>query len=371
MDDALPDQFVKMITNLKSPCVEAFVFSARDSLQNTLRAESRQAFGKALSKFMEVTLPRELQTNPAGKPAMLRYDSGQPLNGLSALGHEGAEKIPSLLNVQLEDGDVIFFQAREDGRFHGQGSTALGQLSTALYAEAVKQKWVPTPQSGDFRWLWVTDFPLFTPAAMDDDEAGQGGRTGLRSTHHPFTAPKGPDDLEELLFGDPLSVYADHYDLVVNGVELGGGSRRIHVAALQEHVLRGVLGMAPERVAEFDHLLKALRTGCPPHAGFALGFDRLVALLSQTDKVRDVIAFPKTTHGKDLMTKSPGVVQPEDWWPYHLMPTHVPRRGGGMPYKDLTRRELKMARWETRGGFRAERDPKGYGSRQPWPESRS
>jgi aspartyl-tRNA synthetase len=117
---------------------------------------------------------------------------------------------------------------------------------------------------------------------------------------------------------DPLRARADHYDLVCNGVELGGGSRRIHVAEIQEFVFRDILQMTEDKIAQFAHLLEALRTGCPPHAGFAFGFDRFVAVLTGTPSVRDVIPFPKSMKGEDLFAKSPGKLTDEQLAVYHL-----------------------------------------------------
>jgi aspartyl-tRNA synthetase len=171
------------------------------------------------------------------------------------------------------------------------------------------------PRDLSFQFLWVTNFPMFTP----DNEAdpGQGGHAGFSATHHPFTAPLTDEDVE-LLATNPLKARADHYDLVVNGVELGGGSRRIHVAKMQEYIMREILKMTDTGLAQFSHLLEALRAGCPPHAGFALGFDRLVAVLTYTDSVRDVIAFPKSMKGEDLTVKSPGRITKEQLETYHL-----------------------------------------------------
>jgi aspartyl-tRNA synthetase len=140
-----------------------------------------------------------------------------------------------------------------------------------------KLKTLPGPA---FQFVWITDFPLFSPDFYDTTDPGQGGMAGLRSTHHPFTAPK-VEDIKRL--GEtPLHVKAQHYDLVVNGVELGGGSVRIHDADLQHYVLKEILKVClfhsifnlqlpDDRLKEFDHLLEALASGCPPHAGIALG----------------------------------------------------------------------------------------------------
>lgn len=158
---------------------------------------------------------------------------------------------------------------------------------------------------------------MFTPQSGESTDPGQGGSAGFSATHHPFTAPLTPKDAS-LLVTDPLRARADHYDLVVNGVELGGGSRRIHLASMQEYIFREILKMTPKGIAQFSHLLDALRAGCPPHAGFALGFDRLVAVFTHTDSVRDVIAFPKSMKGEDLTVKSPGKITEEQLGTYHL-----------------------------------------------------
>lgn len=171
---------------------------------------------------------------------------------------------------------------------------------------------VRTPEKPEF--VWIIDFPLFMPSS--DTELGQGGTAGHSSTHHPFTAPHTKDLW--LLPSTPEKVRGDHYDIVVNGVELGGGSRRIHDAALQRYILEKVLKLPPLRLHQFDHLLEVLDSGCPPHAGIALGFDRLVAMLHGTDSVRDVIAFPKSAKGADLLVRSPSLISDEELQPYHL-----------------------------------------------------
>ncbi|KAI7702800.1 hypothetical protein KC322_g7305, partial [Hortaea werneckii] len=196
------------------------------------------------------------------------------------------------------------------------GSTPLGNLRLALHKAAWKQNLLPKPTG--FEFLWITDFPLFSPSSDSASEPGQGGSAGLSSTHHPFTAPKTPSDVD-LLLTDPLAAKADHYDLVLNGVELGGGSRRIHSAAMQEYIMREILQMSPHRIGDFAHLLEVLRAGCPPHAGIALGFDRLVAVMLGRDSVRDVIAFPKSGRkGEDLLVGSPTKMTPEQLRTYHL-----------------------------------------------------
>jgi len=147
-------------------------------------------------------------------------------------------------------------------------------------------------------FLWVTDFPL-----LQQDSA-----TGKWSAmHHPFTRPKAEDLplLEQKRFSE---VRAEAYDVVLNGVEIGGGSIRIHERDLQAKMFE-VLGLTNEETElQFGHLLRAFRLGAPPHGGIALGLDRLVMLVSGADSIRDVIAFPKTNRGQDLMSQSPSDV---------------------------------------------------------------
>ncbi len=149
----------------------------------------------------------------------------------------------------------------------------------------------------EFNLSWIVDWPLF----KKDQE---GNPTPL---HHPFTAPK-PEDVDKLET-DPYGVYADAYDIVMNGVELGGGSIRIHDSEVQKKVFR-ILGIEEEEAREkFGFLLDALQYGAPPHGGLALGFDRLIMMLLKTESLRDVIAFPKTQKAACLMTDAPGVVE--------------------------------------------------------------
>ena len=122
-----------------------------------------------------------------------------------------------------------------------------------------------------------------------------------------------------LLTTDPKKVRGQHYDVVVNGVELGGGSIRIHQPAVQKLVFEQVLQIPPELVqARFGYMLEAFKYGAPPHGGIALGFDRLIAMLCGTSSIRDVIAFPKTAKGTDLMTDSPAQVEPRQLRDLHL-----------------------------------------------------
>ena len=151
-----------------------------------------------------------------------------------------------------------------------------------------------------FALLWVVDFPMFEYS----EEEGR-----LMAMHHPFTSPK-PCDIDKL-DTDPASVLADAYDMVCNGVEVGGGSIRIHDAVLQAKIFK-VLGFTPEKAQEqFGFLMNAFKYGAPPHGGLAYGLDRFVSLFAGLDSIRDCIAFPKNNSGRDVMLDAPSVVDPK------------------------------------------------------------
>ncbi|MGH9101868.1 MAG: aspartate--tRNA ligase, partial [Acidimicrobiales bacterium] len=203
-------------------------------------------------------------------------------------------------------GDLVLAVADE----HRLACEVLGQLRVELGRPPVAE--------GPHRYVWVVDFPLFD--GLDEE-----GRP--RSAHHPFTMPH-PEDLDALE-SDPLSVRSQAYDLVLNGWELGSGSIRVHRADVQERVF-AALGIAREEAeARFGFLTGAFRYGAPPHGGFAVGVDRLVAILAGEEHIREVIAFPKTQSGTDPMTGAPKAVAPSVLAELGIAPLPGAGRGGG------------------------------------------
>jgi aspartyl-tRNA synthetase len=202
-----------------------------------------------------------------------------------------AEKKSLHSNLEVEEGDCIFFAA-------GKWEIACEVLGRIRLRVAEIQRL--TAASHDLDFLWVTDFPLLQWSAEENK---------WNAVHHPFTRPKAEDLalLEQKKFGE---MRAEAYDVVLNGVEIGGGSIRIHEPELQARMFE-VLGISAEdRQAKFGHLLRAFRLGAPPHGGIALGLDRLVMLICGENSIRDVMAFPKNNRAQELMTQSPGEVDP-------------------------------------------------------------
>jgi aspartyl-tRNA synthetase len=155
-----------------------------------------------------------------------------------------------------------------------------------------------TANSEELNFLWVTDFPLMAFDAAENK---------WNAVHHPFTRPKA-EDLAKLEAGDLADVRAEAYDVVLNGVELGGGSIRIHEPDLQAKAF-AALGVSEEdQQSLFGHLLRAFRLGAPPHGGIAFGLDRIVMMICGEESIREVIAFPKTNRALDLMSQSPSEV---------------------------------------------------------------
>ena len=209
-----------------------------------------------------------------------------------------ADQLKALADqLSMQPGDIAFL-------ISGDKRSAQKQLGT-LRLHVASELGLMKP--GHYECLWVVDFPL-----LEWDEETQ----RYYAMHHPFTAPK-PED-QDRLESDPGSVRADAYDMVINGVEVGGGSIRIHDAELQARVF-AALGFTKERAEEqFGFLMNAFKYGAPPHGGIAFGLDRWVSLMAELDSIRDCIAFPKNNSGRDVMIDAPARLDPEQLDELHL-----------------------------------------------------
>ncbi len=214
-----------------------------------------------------------------------------------------AEKAALISKLKIEEGDLILFAADQ----WLNACEILGKIR--LYcADVLKTQGKLTFDPKQFNFLWVIEFPLL---GFDREQ------NRWYSSHHPFTAPVAEDIA--LLKTDPKKVRGQHYDVVVNGVELGGGSIRIHQPDVQKTIFEELLAIPPEETKlRFGYMLDAFKYGAPPHGGIALGFDRMIAILCGTPSIRDVIAFPKTAKGTDLMTDSPSTVSSRQLRDLHL-----------------------------------------------------
>jgi aspartyl-tRNA synthetase len=209
-------------------------------------------------------------------------ENGPSLDG--PLGrHLSEQEVVSVLErTKAAPGDLILAVSDE----YATACAVLGTLRVAIGAPPVGE--------GPHRYVWVVDFPMFEGVGADGHP---------QAAHHPFTMPY-PEDLP-LLATDPLAVRSQAYDLVLNGWELGSGSVRIYNRETQEQVFAALGISAEEAESRFGFLLGAFRYGAPPHAGFAFGVDRLVAILAGEENIREVIAYPKTQSGADLLTGAP------------------------------------------------------------------
>ncbi|KAJ9107139.1 hypothetical protein QFC19_002799 [Naganishia cerealis] len=267
----------KLLADDKPDTVEYLVTSARDAKSLDLKSLTDDIPG---IQKIEIN-SRNVLTWPSESELL------KPLGLSPEAGRQGG----------VQPGDIVWLAQRR--KQPDSGWTKLGRLRIKLRDQLVAAGALELPKNPHF--LWITEFPLFTHSDEDKDLLAKGRWS---STHHPFTAPM-YEDLENLRSGKENLVRGQHYDLVLNGMEIGGGSVRIHDAKLQEYIFREVLELEESEMERFGHLLQALKFGAPPHGGIALGLDRLVSILCDTPSIRDVIAFPKTAGGHDPVFKSP------------------------------------------------------------------
>ena len=263
------------------------VFTEACTSGGTVKAMRVPSGAEKLTRKMTDGFAEIAKTYGAGGLPVVKYQGGEFATGVAKFVEPIKDELVEALG--LEDGDIVLF---------GVGSyrvacTSLGEVRLAVAKE------LDLVPEGLFRGLWVIDFPMF-----DWNEDAQ----RWVSEHHPFTAPLASH--LDILESDPKNCLSAGYDLVINGAEIGGGSIRIHTPEVQSKVFK-LLGLSQEEAEDkFGFLLNALRYGAPPHGGVAFGLDRLVMMMVGTTNIRDVIAFPKTQTGADLMCGAPGKADP-------------------------------------------------------------
>ena len=268
-------------------------------IKGSVRAINAKGFADKLSRKDIDGLVEFVKTLGAKGLAWLSYPKGGEIKGsfLKFLSQQNVEDFKTRLN--FEEGDVVFFAADKDYVVFN----ALGGLRLHL-----AEKYGLIDQN-TYDILWVTEFPMF-------DYSEEEGR--FVAVHHPFTSPM--DEDIELCDKDPMKARAKGYDIIINGQEAGGGTIRIHRREVQEKMF-SVLGFSKEDIKErFGFFVDAFRYGAPPHGGLALGLDRIVMLLTKTDSIKDVIAFPKVQTASCLMTGAPDLVTEKQLKELHVEP---------------------------------------------------
>src|SRR5579862_5733188 len=287
------------------------VFSGAVANQGVIKAINAKGMAGATQGQMD-TMTELAKSFGAKGLAYIKAEGGEWKSPIVKF-FSNAEKAALTTKLAIEEGDLILFAADQ----WLNACEILGKIR--LYsADLLKAQGKLNIPGDRFDFLWVVDFPLLS---FDKEQ------NRWYSSHHPFTAPVAEDI--SFLKTDPKKVRGQHYDIVVNGTELGGGSIRIHQPDLQKIVFEEVLQISPEETRlRFGYMLDAFRYGAPPHGGIALGFDRLNAILCGAGSIRDVIAFPKTAKGTDLMTDSPAPVEPKQLRDLHIE-LKVPKKDDG------------------------------------------
>jgi aspartyl-tRNA synthetase len=265
--------------------------AAKGGIVKAMRAEGQGALSRKQIDALEVFV----KGFGAGGLVWFKVEGGKLVSSFAKyLGESGAANV--LARMEGKEGDLILACAGDADVVNN----ALGNLRVHLWEQTHKSN----PK--DFQFCWISEFPMFE----------KGDRENIVARHHPFTSPRDEDlaFLEER----PLDVKAKAYDLVLNGIELGGGSIRIHRRDVQARVF-SLLGIKDEAAQEkFGFLLEAFEYGAPPHGGIALGLDRLAMLLAGADSIREAIAFPKTQKTTCLLTGAPSAVLEEQLNDLHL-----------------------------------------------------
>lgn len=277
------------------------VFSDALASKGDIRGININGYAEKFSRKDITKLEEFIKSYGAKGLAWIKFHNGEMQSSIAKFLDEAKiEAIKALFDVN--DGDLILIVADKP-------NVVFDSLG-ALRNEIAKQLGILDPK--DYRFLWVTDFPLFE---YDEEE------NRYMAKHHPFTSPK--DEDVDLLESDPANCRAKAYDIVLNGYEIGGGSIRIHNSAVQERMFKA-LGFTEEEAKEkFGFFIDAFKFGAPPHGGIAFGLDRLVMLMTGTDNIRDVIAFPKTQDAKCLMTNAPSVAEQKQLNELYLQLTPV------------------------------------------------
>jgi aspartyl-tRNA synthetase len=290
-----PDTRFAMEIHDFTPLFKNSAFKVFNGAANTPGSVVRAINAKGLADLTQgelTNLETIAKSQGAKGLAFIKVEAGEWKSPITKFFSE-EEKAALKTALKIEDGDIIFFAAAP----WEQASNVLGRirLESAALLKAKGRLSLPTDQ---YNFLWVIEFPLML---WDEEEKR------YISAHHPFTAPVKED--EPLLATDPAKVRGQHYDIVLNGVELGGGSIRIHNPAVQKRVFEEILKIPQDLVeSRFGYMLKAFSYGAPPHGGIALGFDRVVAMLAGRSSIRDILAFPKNQNGRDLMADCPSPV---------------------------------------------------------------
>ncbi len=294
-------------------------FNSKKGVVKVMRVPGKQGADKLTRKLTD-GYTEFVKTFGAGGVAVSKYVADAAATG-GAKFDTGVAKFIEPVKAELvavlglEPGDTVLFVADT----YSVATKAIGELRQVVARDTGV---LPPPgaQGGGWNFLWVVDFPMFEK----NKETGK-----WIAMHHPFTAPR--DDQRDLFVNADVddevaieSIVSAGYDIVLNGSEIAGGSVRIHDREVQSKVFK-LLGLSPEQAKEkFSFLLEALSYGAPPHAGIAFGFDRLIMHICGTDNIRDVIAFPKTQIGADLMTRAPSAATDAQLKDVHVKSTYVP-----------------------------------------------